>query len=72
MLGLVSDLQSVREQFEHNDDNMYMDDHDYSYDVVTDFLEDMMVRQQKKLLETHIEKRRSGMDVEPERAQRKI
>ena len=72
VLGLVSDLQSVREQFEHNDDNMYMDDHDYSYDVVTDFLEDMMVRQQKKLLETHIEKRRSGMDVEPERAQRKI
>lgn len=73
VLGLVSDVQGLMTQFEeHEDDNYNMDETEYNYDAVIEFLEDMVVRQQKKLLETHIEKRRAGMDAEPERAQRKL
>ena len=79
VLGLVSDVQAVMMQFEDNENSydIYDDDEpEYNYDAVTAFLDNMVVRQQRKLLETHIAKRRTelglGSEIDPEKAPRKL
>ena len=67
VLGLVCDPHAVLLQLKEDED----DYNEYGYESFAPFLEDMMARQQKRLLETHIEKRR-GVDAGTEKAHRKI
>lgn len=53
---------------------VYLKDHkeEDNHEYIATLLEDMIARQQKQVLETHIEKRRSAIDSGAEKVQRKI
>lgn len=61
ILGLVCDAHAVLLQLKDEDEDDFIE---YGYANFIPFLEDMMARQQKQLLEQHIGKQRTGGEHE--------